>query len=315
MSLIKPLSDLSPYEYEHPFDEKALNLLKGTPGLEPICRKLTTEGIEKFYMIQCRGSNLKITEENYPEIFTNLVTVCRTLNHKVIPDLYVEWDDNINASTVGIDQPLIIVTSGTIDRLSPLEIKFILGHEIGHIKSCHALYHLMANSVATLGDLLGGISSLFTLPLKLALQKWSRMSEFTADRCGLLACQDFNSTTSVFIKMAGLPESLHDRINLHSFLSQAREFDSLDFEGLSKWIKFAANMMHSTHPWTVLRIRELIRWMESGEYQRVLERKTSNRLYIRYEGNLQFCRKCGYRLQGQEKFCNSCGQMLQISCT
>jgi Zn-dependent protease with chaperone function len=309
-----PLSGLHPHEYEHPFDAKALDSLQGTPGLELLSRKFVKDGIERLYTIQYRGSNLRITESNYPEIHAQLVSVCRMVSIETIPDLYVEWDDSVNAFTVGVDHPLIVITAGAVDRLTQSEMGFLLGHEVGHVKSRHVLYHLMANSLSAAGGLVDdftlGLGSLLTMPLQWALLKWSRMSEFTADRCGFLACQDFDGVISTFIKMAGLPETCRDRIHRQSFLVQAKEFESLDFESTSKWLKLAANL-NRTHPWTVLRAGELIRWMESGEYQKVLDRKTSDRLYIRYEGGFQVCRKCGYRLQGAEKFCNSCGQKLR----
>ncbi|RME59855.1 protease [Candidatus Parcubacteria bacterium] len=313
MTQRKILQGLHPYEYEHPFDARALNLLQGTPGLESLSRKFIKDGIERFYTIQYQGSNLRITEDNYPEIYDQLRRACEVVDLKSLPDLYVEWNDGVNAFTVGIDRPLIVITSGAVDRLSDSEMAFLLGHELGHVKSRHVLYHLMANSLTTAGSMVGdwtlGIGKLLTMPLQLALFRWSRMSEFTADRCGLLTCQEFDSVVSTFIKIAGLPEKFKDNIDRSGFLQQAREFEALDFEKTNKWLKFATNLSR-THPWTVLRSAELIRWIESSEYQKVLERQTLHRIHVRYEGTTPFCRRCGYRLQGTEKFCNSCGQGL-----
>ncbi len=308
------LKGLHPFEYEHPFDAKSLNLLHDTLGLEKLSRKFIKDGMERYYTIQYQGSNLRITEDNYPEICSELVKACKIIHLNVIPDLYVESDGDINASSVGIDHPLVVITSGAIDKLSVSELAFLLGHELGHIKSRHVLYHLMANSLTEAGNIVGdftlGIGKLLTLPLQFALLRWSRMSEFTADRSGLLTCQDFDSVVSTFIKIAGLPDKFIDNINIKAFLKQASEFEELEFEKANKWLKLAANVGR-THPWTVLRSAELMKWIDCGEYQNVLDRNTSERIYIRYEGTTQFCRKCGYRLQGAEKFCNSCGQSLR----
>ncbi|MBN2163899.1 MAG: M48 family metallopeptidase [Pontiellaceae bacterium] len=314
--MVSILEGLHPHEYEHPFDAKALDSLQGTAGLEILSRKFLKNGIERFYTIQCRGSNLQVTSSNYAEIYKQLVDVCNVINVEAVPDLYIESDGSINAMTVGVDNPLIIVTAGAIDHLSQSEMAFLLGHEIGHVKSRHVLYHLMAGSLAFAGGVVGdytlGLGNLLTMPLRWALFRWSRMSEFTADRCGLLACQDFDNVVSTFIKMAGLPEKYRDQIDRQSFIKQASEFESLDFEKTSKWLKLASSL-NRTHPWTVLRSAELIKWVESGEYQQVLDRQTVDRLRIRYEGSFQFCRRCSYRLQGTERFCNSCGQELRPS--
>ena len=60
-------------------------------------------------------------------------------------------------------------------------------HEMGHVMSGHALYHTIAAilSLVSLGalPLLAGIA---LLPIKLAFLEWSRKSELSADRAGLL---------------------------------------------------------------------------------------------------------------------------------
>jgi hypothetical protein len=151
-----------------------------------------------------------------------------------------------------------------------------------------------------------GIGKLISSPLHLALLQWSRMSEFTADRAGLLACQDVATATRVMMKLAGMPIRHYNEMRLDAFVAQAKHFESLDYEKLNKAIKILS-IMGSTHPWTVMRAAELIRWTDSGEYQRVLERNTQDRLYVREQEGDLFCRNCGYRLDGTENFCVSCG--------
>ena len=310
----KLLPGLHPYEYEHPFDAKALDSLQSTPGLDTIVRQYNKQAVERVITVQYTGSNLRITPENYPKIHAMLDSVCATINLPSRPDLYLEWGYHINGFTIGVDHPIIVLTSGSIDLLSDDELLYLIGHEVGHIKSRHTLYHQMAQFLPVLADMVGeatlGIGKLISMPLQLALLRWSRMSEFTADRSGLLACQDLTTAAKVMMKWAGMPIREYGDMKLDTFLDQARRFEELDYEKLNKAIKFLT-IMNSTHPWTIMRAAELMRWVEGGEYQKVIDRITSDRLHIRYDGNTQFCRNCGFRLEGSEKFCNSCGQQLR----
>lgn len=130
--------------------------------------------------------------------------MCNTLHLKKIPDLYISWDYSINGFTAGSENPIIGLTSGAIDLLTDNELRYVLGHEVGHIKSGHVLYQTMAEVIPIIGDILGtatlGIGGIIGTGLQLALLYWWRMSEFTADRAGLLACQDEDSVINALIK-------------------------------------------------------------------------------------------------------------------
>lgn len=95
------------------------------------------------------------------------------------------------------------------------------------------------------------------------------MSEFTADRAGLLCCQNKDAMIRAFIKMAGLPKEQYNNIPTESFIQQARDFKALDVEGMNKVVKLLS-IADSTHPWTVMRSAELLKWIESGEYDKII---------------------------------------------
>jgi hypothetical protein len=134
------------------------------------------------------------------------------------------------------------------------------------------------------------------------------MSEFTADRAGLLACQDIDAAIRVLMKLAGVPRKHFNNMQRKSFLEQAKEFQELDYHTLSKtWRVWQTLQMD--HPWTVLRAAELMRWVESGHYQAVLDRKTATEEMPPVVGQ-GVCHQCGGQLSGTETFCPACGQRL-----
>ena len=264
----KSLPRLDHTSYEHPFDRKALNALERTPGLTVAGKYVTKQTIERVYTVQYTGSNLRVTAQSYPMMHDYLRYACHILGVQRVPELYVQWGYGINAFTVGAENPIVVLDSGLMDLCDEDEKLFVIGHELGHIKSNHMLYHMMAQLINYVIDIVPG-GSLVAAPLRYALLYWDRMSEFTADRAGMLCCQNRDAAVRAFVKMAGLPISQYGQMNVQSFLQQAKDFDDLDYENLNRFFKLVS-ILDSTHPWTVMRAAELIKWIDSGAYSKLL---------------------------------------------
>lgn len=262
----KILRGLHHADYEHEFDKKALENLEKVPYLSTAMKWVTENTIEKIYTVQYTGSNIKVTADNYPKIYQYLLDACEILDMPSVPDLYIDWGYSINAFTVGSEHPIIVLNSGLIDLCTDDEIMFVIGHELGHIKSNHMLYHMMAQLIDVIISSIPG-GNLLAGGLQYALYYWDRMSEFTADRAGLLCCQDEKAAIHAFMKMAGLPKSEYNNLNYETFIQQARDFKMLDFDGMNKLYKLIS-IADATHPWTVMRASELLNWIASGAYTR-----------------------------------------------
>ena len=168
----------------------------------------------------------------------------------------------------------MVLNSGAVDLLSEEQLKYVIGHEMGHIKSNHILYHTMAQFFPILASMVPVVGELVGTSLELVLMYWSRMSEFTADRAGLLACQDKEAALSAIVKMAGLPLKYFESLNEEAFLKQAEEFERMHKDFLSGTMQ-NLSILTSTHPWTVYRAAELVKWIKSGEYDRILSQTTA----------------------------------------
>ena len=271
----KLIPGLSYEEYQHSFDRKALEALKKTPGLEIVVRKFNQYGLEKILKVNYTGSYIKVNKDNFPEVHRALEHVCDVLDHKSIPDLYI-MTDFINAFTIGVEKPMIVISSGSVGLLSYDELLFLLAHEVGHIKSEHVLYYQMAQIVPIMGDLLSsvtlGIGGLFSTAIQIALLNWQRKAEFTADRAGLLACQNVEAATTVMMKLAGAPPRFYGTLKAEDFKKQAQEFEGFDEDNLDKVAK-TLSVMLADHPWTVMRGHEMYKWIDSGDYDNILNRK------------------------------------------
>lgn len=137
------------------------------------------------------------------------------------------------------------------------------------------LYHMMAQVINICIDSIP-FGSIAAAPLQYALYYWDRMSEFTADRAGLLCCQNPKAVFRAFMKMAGAPIKEFESLNYKTFIQQASDFKQLDYDAMSKVIKFIS-IADASHPWTVMRAAELLNWIKKGYFKDLL----TNNHYLR----------------------------------
>jgi Zn-dependent protease with chaperone function len=301
------LKGLQALAYEHPFDRRALESLSGTPGLEHLVRAFYQYGIERFLKIRYTGSNLRVTRDSFPEIYDMVHEGCDVLDLSFVPDLYIEEGGTVNAFTSGVEKPILVLNTRCIDSLTNDELFFVIGHELGHIKSGHVLFHEIGSLLPFVSQLLtSGIpfGEWLTTAIEIALLNWKRMSELTADRAGLLACQNRDAAIGAMVKIAGLPHKYYSRLNADDFIAQAREFKSLDENPLDRIAK-ALSILGESHPWTVLRAAEFDTWTTNGGYNRILDAYTGDKADAP-----RFCPHCGTGLIGDETFCPVCGRSL-----
>ncbi len=315
----KKLAGLRPQTYEHSRDTQALNALEGTPGLETLVRKCNEWGLERILRVQYTGSHLRVNADNFPDVYDLVQAAGDTIDLPKLPEVYVAGGGDINAFTAGVERPIVVLNAGAIDCLSEEELLFVIAHELGHVKSGHVLYYQMAEFLPVISEIIEaamlGFGGLLTTGLQIALLNWKRMSELTADRAGLLGCQNPTAAISAMMKLAGLPQKYYETINTEDFIAQAREFQSLDTDKLS-WLAKGLSVMGQTHPWTVMRAHVLLEWIDAGEYDRVLATRHDAMAGAASAPGAgvsvpRFCINCGRALAGTEAFCPGCGIKVQ----
>lgn len=295
--MVQKLINLKSTEYEHPFDKAALEKVNSIPGFPAAVNFILNWTVIKWKIVGMCGSNFHVTKDACPDLFNLAKHVTETLDLDRLPNLYVEQDYYVNAYTTGYNKDAFIVLStGAVDKLSDEELSFVIGHEAGHVKSGHVLYHIMAAFLAQFLAAVPGGAALGKFGVGPALSYWNRMSEFTADRAGLLACQDLNAALSSIMKMSGLPERYFAKASIDGFMKQAREFDE-QYGGTTDKIIKTISILDDDHPWTIVRAVELIRWVESGEYDRVLH-QTKGKICPIHGGEVHkdtiICPVCGH---------------------
>jgi Zn-dependent protease with chaperone function len=262
------LPDISSRAYEHPADRSALVALRKLTGFDVILRNLAGLFSDRALRLMFLASSVRASEQQFPHLYQMLLDGAYVLDMPRVPELFITQDPIVNAMALGTDKPFIVITTGMVDLMDEEEIRFIIGHEIGHVLSGHSVYRTMLYHLVNLAARLALVPFAW-LGLKAViwgLEEWYRKSELSCDRAGLLAGQDVPAARRALMKTAGGPqlaELSHD-----AFLEQAREYDAVPDlrESLIKLLQ----LQGTTHPFAVVRFAELDRWASEGEYRDIL---------------------------------------------
>ena len=266
------LPQISAVAWEHPADRAALQALRAVPGVDEVIRKiLALLGGERGIRLLFQGNAVRVGPAQFPRLWHLHTEVCTTFDWPDVPELYVSQTPFFNAGAYGVDTPFIVIHSAALELLDDDELRVLLSHELGHVMSGHALYRTIAAVLAIISlGALPMLASLVVLPVRLAFLEWSRKSELSADRAGLLGAQDIVVAQRLDMKMAGggRGQGFAGQMNVDAFMQQAHEY-AASGEGLDVVYKVLSTLA-LTHPMHTVRAAELQRWVATGEYDRIL---------------------------------------------
>ena len=265
---------LSNFDYRdivHPEDRAIVEKLDSLPGFKNFMMNTICALREKYIAIEYGGNGIHANETCLSDLDNQLKDVCHTLGVEKSTDLSLMWCYGIKADTMGAKHPHITSMSGTIDLLSEEELSFMIGHELGHQICGHKPYHIFLETLymPTINMVPGG--KIWISTVRSTLLDWYRLSDYTADRMGLLACQNLNIALQCMIKMAGIPKKYYNNIDVKSFIKQAHEFDSM-FSGISNQLVNYVSVNTACSPWLIARAAKLLEWYDSGKYHYILDK-------------------------------------------
>lgn len=260
------LRGISTRAWEHPADRGALVALRELRGFDIVLRKLSGLVSERALRLTYLGSAIRVDRHQYSRVHEAYLGVAATLDVEgELPELYITRNPDLGGMCIGIDKPLIVVNSGSLDLLDETELRFLLAHELGHALSGHGLYRTLLMVLLRLTTSVAwvpvGVVGLRVITA--ALSEWSRKSELSADRAGALAVQDPAAAIRVMAKMAGGGD-LSD-VDTAAFLEQAKEFET----GGDLRDSFLKLMLleQRSHDFSVSRAAHLKNWIDDGEYR------------------------------------------------
>jgi Zn-dependent protease with chaperone function len=184
--------------------------------------------------------SIRASERNLPEIYRTATVAGKRLGMKP-PGVYVVQDPEINAYAVGFRRKIIVVNTGLIDATDDVELTFIMGHELSHIKYGWTI------PVRILG---------VTIPVPLLFSSQKR--EYTCDRGGLIACRDLDKSILALAKLA-LGKNLASKIDIGKFYREEKEVEEDRISRLSEAL--------ATHPPIRERVLHLREFYHSELYE------------------------------------------------
>lgn len=245
------------YAYEG--DLKVLRKMRTIKAVE-VAVSQTVKLSKRVLTGQLLGTAVRVSSRQFPRIHRIVEGCARELGIPT-PNVYVVPNiAQINAMTYGTeDEAFIIVHAATVDMLDDAELRFVIGHECGHIQNNHVVYLTTLRVLQALLQASLGLLGPVVLPATMALSAWSRSAEVTCDRAGLLCCGDPDAATRAFAKLAVGSLKLFDELDVGVYLEQLGEMR----EGIGRVAELQAS-----HPFITRRIEALRLFSESALYRR-----------------------------------------------
>ncbi|WP_127359423.1 M48 family metallopeptidase [Actinacidiphila soli] len=260
---------ISSRAYEHPADRSALVALRKLSGFDTVFKALSGLLPERSLRLLFLSDSVRVSDAQFTHLNDMLRDACYILDLEKVPAMYVTQDPQPNAMCIGLDEPLIVVTTGLVELLDEEEMRAVVGHEVGHALSGHSVYRTVLLFLTTLALRVAWIplGGLAIMAIVTALREWFRKSELSADRAGLLVGQDLRASMRGLMKIAG-GNHLHE-MNVDAFLKQAEEYEASG--DLRDSVLKILNVLPRTHPFTTVRAAELKKWEASRDYQRIMD--------------------------------------------
>jgi len=227
--------------------------------LETILREAKVEKTENYFKNILQGHSFKVNEKLAPRLYDSFVDVMKKLDFQESTEFFITNNPELNAFAISRLEPdeshIININSGLIDKVDDDELKFIVGHEIGHLISNNA-------NIAQLLDFVFVDQEETPLMMQHKIAVWDKLSELTADRFGFMACGRLDKVLSCFFKMAsGLSV---ERLNF-----DPKAF-SIENEEILKYFKETGSGNLLSHPINPIRIKAVELFENSELYRGLL---------------------------------------------
>ncbi|WP_413799250.1 M48 family metallopeptidase [Streptomyces iranensis] len=260
---------ISSRAYEHPADRSALVALRKLTGFDTVFKAMSGLLPERSLRLLYLSDSVRVSERQFTHLHDMLRDACYILDLERVPAMYVTQNPQPTAMCIGMDAPIIVVSTGLVELLDEEEMRAVIGHEVGHALSGHSVYRTILLFLTSLAMKVAWIplGNVAVLALVTALREWFRKSELSADRAGLLVGQDLRASMRGLMKLAG-GHHLHE-MNVDAFLEQAEEYESSG--DLRDSVLKIMNMLPRSHPFTTVRAAELKKWAATRDYQRLMD--------------------------------------------
>ena len=211
-------------------DGQAMSKLRGIGPLNAVARSVSDRVGRPW--IESTFNGIRLGPKQLPEVWRQAVLAARILGMPKLPDVYVAGDQMWNTYTFGTDTgSFIVLGTAILTNFKDDELLFMLAREMGHCCSGHALWKTVTRFLAgdvgvhssiLSGGVLGALSptKLLESAAAVPLMAWSRQSDITADRAGLLAVGDEDLARRVLLAWSIRSARLLKEVNIEEWMKQ-----------------------------------------------------------------------------------------------
>ncbi len=195
------------------------------------------------FISHLKGSGVRISQDQYPDLHERLAQSCNKVGLKDIPEAYLLRTDFFNAlATRFLGRHFVVLFTDVVDALEdrPGAIDFYIGHELGHIHRKHLIWN---------GFIMPG--SIFPI-IGTALR---RAEEYTCDRYGASCCQNEDDIKAAIAAIAA-GDTRWKSINIDAYLKQIAFTNEF-------WMSF--NELTADYPWLTKRMAAAIAFSKGKE--------------------------------------------------
>jgi Zn-dependent protease with chaperone function len=293
-------------------DQAAMRNLQRIPLLPWALRKFHEHAMDHVLYAYNSAESVRCSPTQFPTLYRILREGCEVLDLPE-PELYVRYSPSYNAYTAGMERTFIVLHSSLVEGFTDDELRYVIGHELGHVKCSHVLYLMIGRMLLALlqayGRVAPGMGPLAVMPLLSAFYEWTRQAEISCDRAGLLVCQDPRTAFSAIMKLGCGSSRFDHEMNVDAFLAQARDYsDAVGPDALGKMLLFVMYSWHLDHPQVIYRAKALDEWIHEGAYHRILR---GNYVRVPQNPRTTVCPSCNCRVSVGVPYCPGCGTDLR----
>ncbi len=253
--------------FSHEDDARRVRMLRDVPGVSWAVRQLLRHSYEQSLRLRTMGTTVRVGPGSYGRLHEMLEEVVERLDISR-PDCCVRRDPRPLASMTGLEQPMLILTTGLLELLEEEEMQAALAHEVSHIHCRHLPYLLVSDFLRYLSAELGLGAAPF-VGARIALEEWRQAALLSCDRGALLVTGRLEVVQSWLRKLggAGASENRYGAVTAEALAVQAAEYDELRRASTGGRLYRAMLLMNPDALFIPERLAEIDAWAESGAWR------------------------------------------------
>ncbi len=209
------------------------------------------------------GHSFKITPKLASKLYDLCVSVQESLRFEEKIDFFITNSPETNCSVISRREPdqnhLIMIKSGLVERFDDDELRFVIGHEIGHLISKNS-------ELMNIIDFIFPIAERAPIIFQNKIALWQKLSELSADRYGYIASPKLDKCISNFFKLASGLSTARIAFEPNAYLDE--------MDKVLEFFRSQPLMISTSHPVNPVRIKALQLFSESKLYNQIVKHKT-----------------------------------------